>query len=981
LNKGKELPAPLYLLPSIPASVVAVVVGLSLLPFALILLGFDFGVNTPVHVVEQLALLPEEDLLNNLKLMMVGPQLHTLLEWSAIMTAVLTALLAFSHFSMTANITTPVIGISLLCAGAMDAFHSLVASRMLDTVADTAALIPFSWVVARSFNALLVLLGVGTLLLLSSKTRNTNPIRFLLAVTAVFVLLGYLITQWCISASNIPVTIFPHDLIKRPFDVIPLVAYIFAGAFVFPAFKEKYPSVFSDSLVISTIPAIAVELHMVFGSAALYDSHYYAAHGLKVLAYLVPFFGLLFDYYATYQKDKLKTAQLHQTYRELEERTLQLSSSNKRLEKANHYKSEFMASMSHELRTPLNSVIGFTRILLKDVGEGELRRENLALESIYRNSTHLLGLINDILDLSKIDAGRMVLSEESIVVGELVNDIKMELTPLAERKKLAFTVENYARNISVVSDKAKLRQMLLNLGSNALKYTTQGSVVIRIETEKYGPLGDSLTIAFKDTGIGIADEDKKKLFTEFGRAEEVRLRSIEGSGLGLMITARLASLLGGYVDFDSVYGVGSEFRLHLALPQSVDTAGGRDTKWGQKGLAIVLLGVDAELTEAIEVAFKRELVSVFLEENPDAFIGLCEKVLPDVICFNADIVMTFGHDVLPQLCEHSVLLGIPKIALSINEDNKNRLLGSGADLLMLNSDNPKKMVSEFVKLSSLDISNVLLVGVEGEQGKTLEKNFQDYGIHVCVSHHADDAIAQARELKPDFLLVNLGDEKLDSTRLMVLLNSDEQCRKIYQIIYNGIGRHRPVVFSNEVQEELALGAPTFTDILSAAATLRRRSRASLMRIEALHRSLMKSKEYSGSAQVRGVPLTQQREGNIPLILVVEDSKDNSELMDWILVDAKLSHDTARNGREALNLVLEKTYGLLLLDINLPDINGREVARRLRATSSYSETPIIAVTVLSSKSDIDELKSCGINEVVSKPLDQEALLEVIHRYIA
>ena len=968
------------LVPVIPRAVTLAIVALTLAPFLAMALGMNLGVQMNLSSLEQLPLLSAQDRLNNLHLVMAGPQFHTLLEWSAIIAAVLTALLAFSQYNLSTNIAAPVIGLSLLCAASMDVFHSMVSSRLLDTVADSSVLAPFSWAAARTFNAMILLLGVSSLIFLKGRTNDENALSILLGIAGAFVILGYLVVQWCISTDQIPHTIYPDDLIKRPLDTIPLVIYIFCGAFVFPRFRKLYPSVFADALILSMLPAVAVEMHMVLGSSTLFDGHFFAAHLLKVLTYVVPFIGLLLDYYITYQKDRLKTAQLHQTYRELEERTLQLTRTNKGLERSNRYKSEFLASMSHELRTPLNSIIGFSRVLLKELGEEKAKRGVRAVEAITRNGTHLQGLMNNILDLSKMDAGRMSIHAELFSLGDVVQDVMSELLPAAEAKSLDFTLVSYARNLSITSDKTKLRQMLLNLGSNAIKYTHSGSVTLFVEQQKSGPLGKSVKFVVKDTGIGIAETEKSHLFTEFGRAEEVQKSGIEGTGLGLMITAKLASLLGGYIEFESTYGVGSEFRLFLPIGADVSEANlVSEGHWDRKGFAIAYFGDSEGVETELEKLFIDEGVWVCAEKRLKVFFERCEELMPDVIFFECDRGGIDPLQLLRSMYERNLLADIPKVGVCGNKVLEKQVLMEGADLFQKKLDATPVLKEKLYRLGSRDISSVLVVGASPSHIAQLHNEFSGFGIEPEFVDSTALALEQLSNLIPDLLVINLGNLSVETTRLMVSLNNDEQSRRIPQVLYNGAGNQRKIVFSSEVQEEVRAISPSVIEIFAAAFTMRRRVKTSLMRIEALNRSLKQNeKQVMLEPLIEGVGDSDVADD--VRILVVEDSPDSSELIDWILVDSNFKHDSVTSGRAALTKVLQINYSLILLDIHLPDLDGKEVARRLRATKRYKSTPIVAITAGITQGEISELLSCGIDDVVTKPVDQEALVTAIKTHL-
>jgi PAS domain S-box-containing protein len=232
------------------------------------------------------------------------------------------------------------------------------------------------------------------------------------------------------------------------------------------------------------------------------------------------------------------------------------------LETANRYKSEFLASMSHELRTPLNAVIGFTERVVKGAGEQLSERHRDALSTVQRNANNLLSLINDILDLSKIEAGRMELDLEWIDVRQLVDMQLQMLAPSAKAKGLLFRVDLPTTPLMMSMDKSKLIQILNNLVSNAVKYTEQGRVDVSLALDEGKR---ELVLKVKDTGLGIPKVDLDKLFNEFVRVKEPRVQSIQGTGLGLAICSRLVTLLGGHIFAESEYNVGSMFTVILPL--------------------------------------------------------------------------------------------------------------------------------------------------------------------------------------------------------------------------------------------------------------------------------------------------------------------------------------------------------------------------------------------------------------------------------
>lgn len=235
------------------------------------------------------------------------------------------------------------------------------------------------------------------------------------------------------------------------------------------------------------------------------------------------------------------------------------------LEQASRYKSLFLANVSHELRTPMNSIIGFTEKVLKTADYLTPRHRD-ALETVQRNAHHLLGLISDILDLSKIEAGRMDVDHDAVDLLTFLEQARSEFTQMAKAKGLAFALVQPPTLPELHTDRGKLVQICNNLLSNAVKYTERGTVTLEVATLQHDEIGAAVALHFHDTGIGIHPEDQQKLFKEFGRAREAREKRIQGTGLGLLITAQLVGLLGGRINFHSVHGEGSTFSVILPAP-------------------------------------------------------------------------------------------------------------------------------------------------------------------------------------------------------------------------------------------------------------------------------------------------------------------------------------------------------------------------------------------------------------------------------
>lgn len=245
-----------------------------------------------------------------------------------------------------------------------------------------------------------------------------------------------------------------------------------------------------------------------------------------------------------------------------------LQEKNIELENASLAKDRFLAGMSHELRTPLNAIIGFTGTLLMKLPGPLNADQEKQLRTIQTGSRHLLSLINDLLDLAKIESGKVELKMETINCRSVIEDVSTTLRTLAEAKKLKFEVLVPDHDLVIRTDRRSLTQILINLTNNAIKFTDRGSV--RIELHGRRDNGNNLAeITVVDTGIGIRPEDQSKLFQAFMQADSSSTRTYEGTGLGLHVSQKLASMIGGRVSFESKYGNGSRSTISIPVAEEV----------------------------------------------------------------------------------------------------------------------------------------------------------------------------------------------------------------------------------------------------------------------------------------------------------------------------------------------------------------------------------------------------------------------------
>ncbi len=279
----------------IPTYMVYGIMLLCVIPYLLTLLGVDFGSTHSTIDHRWASDAKHHEIVDAHFHALSGAFTHTLFEWTAFCVAGFVVVLALSHYKITKDITTPVIGVALFMAGCMDAFHTLAADRLITAVADNRDLIPFTWAISRSFNALIMIVGVGVLLMRDDK-KKIQDFSFVITVSLFFAVIAYTIITVAASTKNLPATTYPDSFLTRPFDAIPLILFVIAGFFIYPRLYKRYPSLFAHGLILSAIPEVFTQLHMTFGSKALFDSHFNIGHFLKIVAYSIPLLGLILDY-------------------------------------------------------------------------------------------------------------------------------------------------------------------------------------------------------------------------------------------------------------------------------------------------------------------------------------------------------------------------------------------------------------------------------------------------------------------------------------------------------------------------------------------------------------------------------------------------------------------------------------------------------------------------------------------------------------
>ena len=454
-------------------------------------------------------------------------------------------------------------------------------------------------------------------------------------------------------------------------------------------------------------------------------------------------------------------------------------------EQANQTKSEFLANMSHELRTPLNAIIGYAQILQEDAEDAGQEAMTPDLKKIESAGKHLLGLINDILDLSKIEAGRMEIYLEPVSVPALADEVKTLTAPLASANGNRVEVTIDPAIGSIQTDVTKLKQSLLNLVSNACKFTKDGRVGLDVRLQD-GPEGREIVFEVSDSGIGMTAEQQAKLFQAFSQADASTTRKFGGTGLGLAITKRLCNLLGGDVVVTSEEGKGSRFAITLPLRaaevwNAVDGPA-PEVSGPEQAATILLIDDDPQVHDLLGQMLSREGYRVeHATSGPDA-LTMVQKVRPAGILLDVMMPQVDGWTVLSALKRDPNLADIPVIIVSMLDERPLGLSLGAAEFLTKPIDR-SRLVDTVRKYAGPAKGVVLVVDGDSAQASQIAQAIGESG-------RAADAVADGRaalewlgsHARPALMVVDLDSAVSDGFSLLDAMRGDETLRGVQQIL-------------------------------------------------------------------------------------------------------------------------------------------------------------------------------------------------------
>jgi len=689
----------------------------------------------------------------------------------------------------------------------------------------------------------------------------------------------------------------------------------------------------------------------------------------------------------------LKNTELNQAQIQLEERAEELQRSSK-------YKSEFLANMSHELRTPLNSSLILAKLLAENPQDNLSAEQVKFAESIYSAGNDLLNLINDILDISKVEAGKLEIRPETTSVARLVDGLRGMFQPLALDKGLDFHVElqNGAPGM-IFTDRQRLEQVIKNLLSNAVKFTEAGSVSLSVATAP----DNGIAFIVRDSGIGIATDQHDSIFEAFRQADGTTNRRYGGTGLGLSISRDLAALLGGSISVTSAPGQGSVFTL--VLPQQYVEPGEEPVEPMRAAPVAIAPHVAPATVAALVVEdiprfnddrqkapFTTRCILVVEDEPNFAHIlfdlahelgyhclvahgadegyDLARQFIPDAILLDMRLPDHSGLTVLQRLKEHAETRHIPVHVISV-EDRVEAAMHMGAIGYAVKPTTREELKDVFARLEAKltqKVKRVLLVEDDDLQRDSISRLIGDDDIEITAVGLAQDALELLRTTIFDCMIIDLKLPDMLGNDLLKRMSTEDICSFPPVIVYTGrnLTRDEEAELRKYSRSIIIKGARSPERLLDEVTLFLHKveSRLSHERQKMLKTARSRDKVFEGRK-----------------VLLVDDDVRNIFALTSALEQKGAVVVIGRNGREAIDRLNEvEDIDLVLMDVMMPEMDGFEATIEIRKDPRWRKLPIIAVTAKAMKDDQERCLQAGANDYLAKPIDLDRLFSLIRVWL-
>jgi CheY-like chemotaxis protein/HAMP domain-containing protein len=729
-------------------------------------------------------------------------------------------------------------------------------------------------------------------------------------------------------------------------------------------------------------------------------------------------------------ESELKTQQeeLQQTNEELEEKAnlleeqkeklelakMDLENKARELELTSKYKSEFLANMSHELRTPLNSILILSQLLSENKSKALGEKEIQFAKNIYNSGADLLHLINEILDLSKVESGRMELDITEVPLPELDNEILSMFSEVAKNKSIDFKILHDAGNFrSITTDKQRLEQILRNLLSNAFKFTDKGGkVTLTVQqaprdsiykNEKLFRVPDVLAFLVKDTGIGIPEDKLGVVFEAFQQADGSTKRKYGGTGLGLSISRELAGALGGEIHVESKEGQGSTFTLYLPLrfDASVMTTADRIVEIREKPGELPVLPKQADKFPVAEGQIlddryaiqENDKVVLIMEDDPgfarllldfvrernykgivaaqgNTGLSYARYYKPDAILLDMKLPVMDGAEVLKHLKNDPHLRHVPVQVIS-GFDRRQEGLELGAfDFIRkpVGREDLRRAFDKIEDFASKKLKKLLVVEDNENQNQAIRELIGNGDVKSFSAFSGEEGYNMMRQENFDCVIIDLGLPGMSGFDLLEKIKADSLLNRIPIVVYTGRDLTK--------EESALLTRLANTVVLKTADSQERLLDETMLFLHRVESRLPKDKQSIIRKLHRTDEVLKDRK-----VLIVDDDIRNIYSLSNVLEEEGMTCLTAENGKMAVKILKENPdIEMVLMDIMMPEMDGYEATKIIRSMERFSKLPVIALTAKAMKGDREKCLNAGMSDYIAKPVNIEQLLSLMRVWL-
>ena len=701
--------------------------------------------------------------------------------------------------------------------------------------------------------------------------------------------------------------------------------------------------------------------------------------------------------------------ELRSTNAELEEKATLLEEKNQAIEEARNaiglkikeleatgkYKSEFLANMSHELRTPLNSIMVLAHIL-RENKPANLSEDQVKYAGVIVNAGNdLLTLINDILDLAKIESGKVDVKNETVKIADIMQNVEMLFDEVARNKKIKYSISS-SKELpkTLFTDKVKVEQVLKNLLSNAFKFTPEnGTVTLSVAS---GADDKTLSFSIKDSGIGIPKDKQQIIFEAFQQADGSTSRRFGGTGLGLSISRELVNLLGGKITVVSEPGQGAEFIL--TIPLKANAAAANDDSVlptvesfnaGTPFLApaaemppnnnrepfVVIVEDDKNFAGILkDYAHDHGYQSLIIHDGTDAVITIKENQ-PDAVILDIMLPVKDGWQILKELKEDEDTRHIPVHLMSAGEIPANRVDREGAISFLKKPVDPgvlNRLFNDIMSQSGEKFRKVLLIEDNKTQNNALKELMQTQGITVDQAFDGAGAYTLLDENEYQCIILDLNLPDISGLDFLDKIKAEDRFKSL------------PVVINTAME----LDKTTVNRLMQYAnAMVVKTTKSSNRLIDEVNLFLNKlsktSTDASGILKLSQTRMSANRKDLLKgrKVLVVDDDIRNIFALSSALQGYDMIVETANDGQEAIEKLEElPDVDLVLMDIMMPRMDGYEATRQIRRQNKWAKLPVIALTAKAMKDDKEKCMAAGANDYITKPVDMDRLVALIHLWL-